>query len=40
MSQKYNRINNDAVMEISIEMSRYKDKYYNFNGFSADWGLS
>ena len=39
MSQKYNRIIDDAVMEVSIEKSRYNAKSHYCNGFSADRGL-
>ena len=40
MSQKYNRMNYDAVTEVSIEKSHYNDKSGYYDGFSADWGLS
>ena len=36
MSQKYNRIIDDAVMEASIEKSRYRLKSRYYDGFSAD----
>ena len=38
MPQKYNRINEDAVMEVSIEKS-HNDYYHYYDGFSADRGL-
>ena len=40
MSQKYNRIIDNAEMEVSIEKSRYNDKFRYYSGFCADWGLS
>ena len=39
MSQKYSRIIDDAVMEVSIEKSHYNDQCDYYDGFSADWGL-
>ena len=40
MSQKYNMINNDALMEVSIEKSHYNDKsrYYNGLGLTKTYG--
>ena len=40
MSQKYNRINDDAVMGVSIGKIPYNDKSNKFYGFSAVRGLS
>ena len=40
MSQKYNKIIDDLLTEISIGKSRYNDKSHYFDGFSADRGLS
>ena len=40
MSGKYNRIIDDAVIEVSIKKSHYNDKSHYYNGFSADRGLS
>ena len=36
MSQKYNRIIDDAVMEASIEKSHYNDTSHFYDGFSPD----
>ena len=36
MSQKHNRLINDAVLEVSINKSPYKDKSRYCNEFSAD----
>ena len=35
MSQQYNRITDDAVIEVSIEKSHYYDKSRYFDAFSA-----
>ena len=40
MSRKFDRIIDYPVMEVSIEKSRYDDKFHYLDGFSADWGLS
>ena len=40
MSRKYNRIIDDAVMEVSIEKSHYNDEYRYYDAFSTDRGLS
>ena len=42
MYRMYNRIIDDAVMEVSIEKSHFNDKshYMYYVGFSADQGLS
>ena len=36
MSQKYNRINDDAVKEVSNEKSHYNYKSRYYDEFSAD----
>ena len=40
MSRNYNRIIDDAVMEVSIEKAHYNDKSRYYDGFCADRGLS
>ena len=37
MVRKYNRIIEDAEMEVSIEKSLYNDESRYFDGFSADY---
>ena len=39
MCQKYNRIIDDPVMEVSIEESHYNDKSHYYDGFSADQSI-
>ena len=39
-SQKYNRIVDEAVMEVSIEKSFYCEKSCYNDGFSAERGLA
>ena len=34
-SRKCNMINDDAVMEVSMEKSHYNNKYHYYDGFSA-----
>ena len=40
MSQKYDRIIDDSIIEVSMEKSHYIDKSHYHDGFSVDWGLS
>ena len=40
MSQKYNRIINDAVMEVSIKNPHYNDRSRYYDAFSAELWLS
>ena len=38
-SRKYNRLIDDAVIEVSIDKSRYNDKSHYHIGFSANRAL-